>query len=426
VITLDHRVDVSKKGSVLFFSKIELKWNAFGVLTQDTILTIINDYPEDVFVQWYFINGDAPKVAEFAGIPPVVVERAHSGWNWVDCTTQLTEHESTYMSAATDNPLGCQPFRILDPSRTPFSISDPRTYPGRPDPDGTGLRVLRGYAIAFAVDSQGREISWNHLSGSVDIVNYSDRSAWEYNAFAFQCKASSTPGQPCGTDNTLDLDGSEYDSVFDKLLFDFYAVGSQAFSQGLNVVTLDTDLTLYPVDVDLRQDNDGPVTTKAKFDIWNQNEDGFSGTTRCITCWDQTLLSNYGSPNNFLIGNLHTDKGKARIDGVQSDVCDSSGSACSPAGDQPTIRPVRSRGAALLGVSDKILTFSGAVTGRTDAGMTLVGQGTQLAAIKRDIPDPPEPFTTGIQGQLAPVQVDIETLVITPRTSSRGQRTGKE
>jgi hypothetical protein len=42
--------------------------------------------------------------------------------------------------------------------------------------------------------------------------------------------------------------------------------------------------------IDVRQHSPGPVRTKAHFDIWNQNEDGLSGTIRCITCWDQTLL----------------------------------------------------------------------------------------------------------------------------------------
>jgi len=443
----DNRVSASKKGSVIFFSKIELKWDAAtGALKQDTFLTIVNDFPADVFVQWYFVNGDAPTDAVFAQNPPVLVERAHSGWNWVDCTTFLSHDESTYMSAATGNPLGCQSFNILDPARTPFLGTDPRTFPGRLDPDApAGNRVLRGYALAFAVDNQGHEVSWNHLSGNVDIVNYVERSAWEYNGYAFQCVAQPTPGLPCGADNTLNLDGLEYDFAFDKLLLDFFAVDSFALSPTIistvdpdrvSNVLLNTDLTLYPVSVDLRQDNDGPVTTKAKFDIWNQNEDGFSGTTRCITCWDQTLLSKYGSPNNFLIGSLHTDKGKARVDGVASNVCDPPGSCCNlstdpdcfPSADHPQIDLECSKGAALLGVADKILFFSGpgALRRQSEAGMTLVGQGTQSASIKRDVILPPEPLMTGAEDQLVPVQVEVETSTTTPGTVSRGQRQVKD
>lgn len=418
----DTRVSASKKGSIIYYSKVELKWNAAGALTQDTFITIVNDYPADVFVQWYFVNGDAPTAAVFnAGL---LVERAHRGWNWADCNTLLSHDESNYMSMARGTPLGCQPFTILD-SGSPQ---------GRPDADGpAGSRVLRGFVVAFAVDNTGHEISWNHLSGHADIVNYSDRSAWEYNGFAFQCLANATPGATCGTNNILDMNGTEYDSGYAQLLFDFYAVGSTAFSLGTTVVTLDTDLTLYPVSADLRQDNDGPITTKAKIDIWNQNEDGFSGSIHCITCWDQTLLSNYAATNNFLIGNIHTDKGKARIDGMASSDCDPVGSCCNlstdpdcfPSANHPAIDQSCSEAASLLGVSDKILVFSGAVTGRTDAGMTLVGQGIENAQFKWDIVLPPQPLQND-PNVIVPVQVDVEETIATPRTFSRGQRQGKD
>jgi len=397
---------------LLYFSKIEIKWDASGKPKQDTFLSIVNDYPSDVFVQFYFINGDAPADGVFAGNPPVRVERDHSGWNWVDCTLHLTEDESTYMSALTGLPAGCQPFTVLDPG----------TPAGRPDLDGpAGSRVLRGYAIAFAVDNAGNEISWNHLSGAVDIVSYGDRSAWEYNAYAFQAINQTLGAATDGTPGQLLLNGVEYDNGFDKLLLDFYAVGSQAFSSANTFVMLDTDLTLYPVSVDLRQDNNGPVTTKAKFDIWNQNEDGFSGTTRCITCWDQTLLSNYGPPNHFLIGNLQTNKGKARIDGIASDVCNPPelcchlgvDRACFPAVDHPTIDQACSIPASLLGVADKILAFSGSTTGRTDAGMTLVGQGEQSATVLRDIIAPPDTLTAPTApetGAASPIGVQPATM----------------
>jgi len=398
-VRADTRVSASKKGSLLYFSKIELKWDSSGKLRQDTFVSLINDYPDDVFVQMYFVNGDAPLAAVFAGDPPVRVERAHSGWNWVDFNIHLTENESTYYSAATGMPLGAQPFTILDPG----------TPNGRQDPDGPpGQRILRGFIIAFAVDNQGNEISWNHLSGAVDIVSYGDRSAWEYNSYAFQA-INPALGQPTdAVPGQINLDGIEYDYAFDKLLLDFYAVGSTAFSGGGVSVMLDTDLTLHAVSVDLRQDSLGPVTTKAKFDIWNQNEDGLSEVTRCITCWDQTLLSNYGSPNNFLIGNMHTDKGKARIDGVASDVCNPPelcchlgvDRACFPIIDHPTIDPECSINAAILGVVDKVMAFSGGQSGRTDAGMTLIGQGQESATILRDIVAPPGTLTTNMQEKL--------------------------
>ena len=39
------RVDMTRKGSLLIFSKVELRWNASGELIQDTFLDLSNDYP---------------------------------------------------------------------------------------------------------------------------------------------------------------------------------------------------------------------------------------------------------------------------------------------------------------------------------------------------------------------------------------------
>ena len=159
----------------------------------------------------------------------------------------------------------------------------------------------------------------------------------------------------------------EYDSCFDQALFDFYAVDSTPFQSPTITpqIVVDTDLTLLPVSVDLRQESQGPVATKAMFTIWNMNESKFSGTGRCVTCWDETLLRNYGSPNHFLIENLHTDKGRARIDGMTSPVCD--GSIDAP----------------LIGVTGKFLTFDGSDV--TAGGTNLMGMGTEGTSIRYDI-----------------------------------------
>ena len=368
------RVGASKKGSLLIYSKVEIKWNMVGaqyVVAQDTFLDLTNDYPGTVFVMLQFINGDPPLEAVYTGDPGTLVERAHLGWNSVDCQIMLTQNEPTYWSALTGLPGGCQPFTVLDPGNPP----------GRPDLDGpAGSRVLRGYVLAWAVgifdavDPVFEEIRWNHLKGDAVIVNYATTTAWEYNAYAFQA-VTAMHGYPTDTvPGQLLLDGIEYDTCFDTLLLDFYATGSQALSNGGRVVSVDTDLTLFPVSADLRQETEGPVLTKANFDIWNMEEVLMSSMDRCITCWDQTLLSNYDAPNYFLLQNLQTDKGKARINGIASPV------VC---GDE-------SEDAALLGVAKKVLAFSGACTGLAEAGMTLVGMGEEDATILYDIAEPPD------------------------------------
>jgi len=390
-----NRASVSTKGSLLIFPTVELKWDDHGFLSQDTLISITNDYPEDVSVQFYLVNGDPPLPAN----PPSgdhSGERAHRGWDWADCQPILTANQPTYWSAATGLPAGCQRFTVLD-SGLP---------PGRPDPEGPpGSRVLRGFVVGWAVNPLGREIRWNHLSGEAMVVNYGDATAFEYNAYAFQAQSSENGYDTDELPGVLRLDGSEYDAPFEKLLFLFNAVGSQFQSGARAFVTLDTDLTLMPVTMDFRQDGVGPLTTKAKFDIWNMNETRLSGTERCVTCWDQTLLSHYSDPNNFLIENLQTDVGKARIDGMASIRCDHPDFDCEGRGNDSDIAggirpPVGcSLNLPILGVSNKLLAISGTTCGdAASTGTTLVGLGTEPAFILYDLVDGPPEARTGSMG----------------------------
>jgi hypothetical protein len=524
----DNRSSASQKGSVLVYPKIELKWTCtlatppVCTLKQDTFLTIINDYPEDVRVKWLFVNGDPPADEVRSSAPPFsIIERAHEGWNAYNCEPLLTEDESTYISMATGLPMGCQP----------FTINDPGTPPGRPDPDGPpGSRMLRGYAIAIAVDNEGREICWDHLSGSGTLVDYVLPTAWEYGAEAYQtvrrqvlekgcdnpftcditeptlcgtppddgvcvcfkrpdgtgacataglpCETSTLcpngdsdcpPGQKCfidtccfapvcrpncsglpvaelvacspgdpmpGPDGELHLDGVDYDNCSDKLLFDFFSVGSTALSRpALGVtVTLDTDLTLLPLSADLRQDVEGrgPVTTKAKFDIWNENEDFLSGTTRCITCWDQALLSTYDPPNNFLLTNLQTNKGKARIDGVASEVCENC-EFIRVCGDAPPftcqwieVCEFESESACLLGAAAKVMAYSGTVTGTEYSGNNLVGQGRDSATILFDVRGGPDTLNNPRGSNRAPLSQPEGARLSLPKQPAGVRRTDIE
>lgn len=401
--TCSERVSSVEKGSLLIYPKVEILWDRQGNVIQDTFIDLTNDFPEDVLVQMQFVNGDPyaaavpypgtciQNVCTPGGPDPHPSdwcycdghircdEREHLGdCNAVDVMIELTANEPTYWAASTGLPKGTSPFPILDPG----------SPPGRPDPDaawkGSSLceRRLRGFILAWAVDQNGEQIGWNHLKGDALIVDYLRLAAWEYNAFSFQVH-SVARGElvlAAGHDPaTLRLDGVEYDSPFDKLLLDFYAFDPNRtpgepgpFDQPSGpggaywFAEVRTDLTLLPLDIDLRQDGDGSVTTKANFDIWNMNEWKFSGTHRCITCWDQEWLDNYGAPNHFLRDNLQTNKGKARIDGIASAVCP--GSKATP----------------MLGVVMKQIRFAKAAV-FAKAGMNLVGMGTEDAVIQADI-----------------------------------------
>jgi hypothetical protein len=304
-------------------------------------------------------------------------EREHPGWNWIDNATVLTGDQPVYWSVSTGQPAagGLSPFTALDPG----------TPPGRPDPEGGTDRVLRGYVVAWAVDNFDTEIRWNHLSGNAVVVDYRDGSALEYASSNYAVVTPVAHGAPTGmSPGELELDGFEYNQSFSQLLVDFQAVGSSGFS-GPSLVTSDTDLTILPVGADLRQETDGPLTTKAKFDVWNMNEVKFSGAHRCVTCWDQRLFGDYDHPNHFLLQNLQTDHGKARIEGVESQVCDvdvDPNDGVFPPADPANPVPgeshhpddVVSFDAPLLGVVARQLTFEGGARRGTTA-VTLAGMG---------------------------------------------------
>jgi hypothetical protein len=394
-------MESSQKGSFLAFSKVELRWAPDGAggydLSQDTIIELTNDHfaQSGVCVQMYMVMGDPPLDPVYDVDPPdAILVPGEPGWEWVDCVRCLTHDDPTYWSVATAQPDGCSPFEVLDP--------DTGDGPGRPDPDRPGHRMLRGFVYVWAVDETGAQIKWNHLSGGATLINYLEGSAWEYNAWAAQVAAPVPHGATFGAPGVLRFDGLEYDAPPALLNVDFFGSGSTALSSGASIVTQDTDLTLHPLTANLKQDSWGPVTTKAHIDVWNENETSFSGLTRCITCWDQTLMSQYttgGAKNHFLRQNLGTNAGKARIDGQQSTVCDLNcvRENTSPPGELTPnqildilgIDHVCSYDAALLGVSAKVLAFSGASTGIATAGRNLVGSGEQRAFILWDLIRPP-------------------------------------
>jgi hypothetical protein len=404
-VSATGRADLNQKGSLLFFPQIEVKWNALGEVRQDTFMEVSNDFPEGVSVQFYFVNGDPPTAQLCdATCPPnpdgtcaagCLLERAHPGWNHVDLQFALTANQPTYWSTLTGLPAGAAPITVLDPG-------DP---PGRPDPDpdNPGGRVLRGFAVGWAVNAEGREIRWNHLTGAALIIDYEQPSAWEYRAWAFQAHGAAHGQEPASCEvfnldtgrcvssqvaaGQIDLDGFEYDVPPGRLQFLFHTVGSSLYAPGLGLpnVQFDANLALAVCDVDLRQETAGPVTTKARYDVWNENEVRFSGTERCLTCWDLRPLRTYaplGRPNHFLLSTIQTNIGHARVNGVRSNTCDVNG--------------VVSTDAAILGVIHTVVRFPVDPTlvpmrvPIEKAGVTLSGQGEEVARILYDLIEPPE------------------------------------
>jgi hypothetical protein len=249
--------------------------------------------------------------------------------------------------------------------------------------------------IGWTVNSFGHEIRWNHLTGGGVVVDYAQTAAWAYPAWTFAARSVGHGQEPesCLAFNLesgqcvdsviapgmIDLDGYEYDNCPGKLVFQFNSVGSTINPALPNApaVPVDTKLILFPCETDLRQDHDGPVTTKAKFDIWNENEIRFSGTERCVTCWDMTPLATYaaaGVANHFLMEFIQTTTGKARVGGLASSVC-----------DEPGGSPSRESG--LLGVVQETLRFPGDIE---KTAVPFVGQGDKIGRIHYDLIEPPQ------------------------------------
>ncbi|MCP3906308.1 MAG: hypothetical protein GY715_22015 [Planctomycetes bacterium] len=429
--------DGNKKGSLLIWSKIDIQWDAAGFLTQDTFLALTNDYPGDVLVQLYFINGDPPLDTD-----PITGERAHPGWNWVDNLLPLTGDQPVYWCALTGQPAGG--------GLSPFTALDPGFPPGRPDPE-TGGRMLRGFVVGWAVNSNNEQIAWDHLNGEATIVNYLDGAAWKYRTWAYDTNDASR-GDTVGTAGHLNLDGDDYEESPSQLLLNFQAVGSPAYS-GPRLVVADVDLTLFPIDdIDMRQEGCGPPTTKMNFDVWNMNEIKFSGQHRCVTCWDQTRFSDYGAPNHFTLEHLQTNNGKARIDGIASQVCDvdvdpndgffpfdldyegcvrltPDGQVPQP-GNPASSHPddVASRKASILGVFMELLSFDGGTDiGMAGATLGVMGSGGDGDVYYDVLSAPPEavipsPGKTDAERIITGLQEEIRRAPAKPKRDARRTR----
>ncbi len=349
----------SQKGTVLIFPNVEVKWNLDGTVRQDTFISLSNDQTEAVHVNLFFVNGDD-------AIP------GEPGCNYVKVNADLTKSQPIFFSAATGLPFGISGFKLLDPGPPP----------GRPDPEDPTARVLRGFLVVVATNPLGNEIRWNHLHGEATIVDYARSAAWEYGPWAFQnrcvpegaelldCILFDAAGVCCDAiviPGNLDFDAFQLDLAPGRLLLNFIAANATAFSGAGRVVKHDTDLTLLPLNQDLRQDG-LPHRTKVDALVWNGNEISFAAVPRCVNCWDQRLLSAWSAI--FLRQNLQTDAGRARWDGVASSQC-------------PGSTP-----AALLGVANKVLTFD--ATDVTYSGANLQGLGSEKGNIKYDPLEPPE------------------------------------
>ena len=146
-------------------------------------------------------------------------------------------------------------------------------------------------------------------------------------------------GKEVGTGGDIVLSGADkqFDACPQYLLFNFFSLAETKDvaidGEGQTVRFNKTDLTLVPCKQDLRQDRI-PTCTKAKFDIWNENETKYTGAYQCLKCWFEGYLNEIGTVRDansgkatgvggekFVYSELHTMMGRMRATGVSSTVC---------------------------------------------------------------------------------------------------------
>jgi hypothetical protein len=408
----DNRGSIGKKGSLLVFPYVVLRWRdgALGQpkngswslnneLIEDTFISVESNGLNPVDIKGFFVNGDGPYSE--AGCSGCGNGGNHSGWVHPDvtgilCGSSVSANGSrSYWSAFAGNQQGS----LFSTNWTAIDNGDNLGggKPGRPDPvcngdqnppDADCDRLIRGFIVMWATPDDTRDLlNYNHLSGYATIVNYDEGTVVEYQAWAF---AMTTGNAGDEFEGGLISFGSGpggglpvYDYAPEKLLFDFYAESddisvNDAFTKSATgakpVIIQQTDLTLHVLDANLNTPGQGggPRATLATFDVHDQNEVGHSGAELCVTCWDSRPI---GDIADFIfdIFFLGTDRGKARIDGEDS--------------TQPCVFGTdvfEAKDRALLGIQIKTVEFTefiGSASKLERGAMGLIGQGRQTACI---------------------------------------------
>ncbi len=177
------------------------------------------------------------------------------------------------------------------------------------------LNVSQGHVVVVACNLQGEPIAHNQLSGSVRFQSFSDTAELPVAAFR---AIPGTTGEVLPTPEHLSLDGVEYAVPGNRQVLDFYAVGSSpVMGQPVR-----TQLGVVPLDFDFTGRNSEGSSTQLRFEIWNENEVKFSGTTHCFEGMGWVDLAELNGPtNHFRRQYLGTDSGKARLDTIANNSC---------------------------------------------------------------------------------------------------------
>jgi hypothetical protein len=292
--------NASQKGSVLIFPKIDNTSDDLN--TRDTIIQISNDYSRGVMVKCYWVNSKQ----EFQDFMFLVT-----------ITQPVWFRASDGMGSGSAN---------LDPVNTPVTVPP-------------FFENTVGELKCWAVDFEGaNQINFNHLYGTATVLDYRNITAYQYNSVNFTARGFTNINAKVGTGGDIVLSGADkqYDACPLYLTFNFFTYDTTDPPIDKRAIAVDgegqlvrfgkTDLTLVPCKQDLRQDR-VPTCTKAKFDIWNENETKYTGAYQCLKCWFEGYLNEIGlsatgfGSDKFTYQGLHTTMGRFRVQGIPSSVC---------------------------------------------------------------------------------------------------------
>jgi hypothetical protein len=302
--------NTSQKGSLLVFPAIGVH-KAGTDFVLDTIITIGNDNSAGTTIKCLWMDA------------------AQNVW---DFEFPITANQPVWFRASDG---------VGSISVNPFGFGD----------GGLNKGELKCFAISFPVDEGAPEqqIAWNHLYGSAIVVDFYYGTAAEYPAWAFTARGNVATGSVVGTTGQMVLNGGgtgTYDACPAYLIYNFFA--DTYVEPGIS--PLGPELFLSPCYQDLRQDRI-PTCTKAKFDVWNENERKLTGAYRCVKCWCEgalDYLDNFADPpfqnlpdptkpfdpdknhpkaagfggENFRYSSIHTTTARFRVTGISgSTVC---------------------------------------------------------------------------------------------------------
>ncbi|ADJ28895.1 hypothetical protein [Nitrosococcus watsonii] len=289
------RANTSEKGSLLVFPKIDVSGE------RNTIIRLQNDYSDSVSLKCYWKNGTK---------------------HFADFQIKLTKFQPIWLSARDGNgTYQVPPFptatnqRYLDKiglsggeHATPSKVSLPENA------------THTGELQCWAVDSAGAsEIRWNHLVGTATVVDASQGTAYEYNAWGFRCLVGDN-GEACVVADAgqLDLNGSEYEACPKKLISQFTPAGREM--GGFDVQR--NELTLASCNQDLTEEQQYHFSF-LKFNVWNEQEVKYTGAYQCIDSWHQGLLDEMqNNGRNFSAASLKSDVARFKVKAMKGSVCE--------------------------------------------------------------------------------------------------------